>query len=606
MEELLRTYQDNHDRYKLEQDKVNLQLRGLSWLRLSLFLGVIAVLYFVWPYDVGLAVGAAIVLFACFLFIVRKYVSKEQQRNIIRNLISINQEEMVAVCGDYSIFPNGENHIDSEHDYSFDLDVFGAGGLFQMINRTATVFGSAQLGAMLKKPLMEGEAIISRQKAVEELAQKMEWRQRLQAIARLDSENEKDKESLEQWQNDGDTDEFSEYWNRLVWGIPVLTVGALVVAIAGVGSWLPFNVLAVFQLAILGVFRKRITAIHLSFGKKKLFLKKYILLLKHIQLENFESELLNDLQQKLKNNGSATKEIQELEKLIGALDTGMSLMGILLLNSTLLWNLRHSIRLLSWYKRCQQNLSEWFQVIGELEALSALGNFAKNHPGFTFPEPKEEGRGIVGEEMGHPFLGEERCVVNNFAVEKAGDVHIITGANMAGKSTFLRTVGVNLILAMAGAPVFAEKMQFVPIRLFTHMRTTDSLVNDESYFYAELKRLRLLLDKMLAGERVFVILDEILRGTNSVDKLNGSREFVRRLLETNTPGIVATHDLKLAQMETEFPDNIFNHCFEVTLAEGKLDYSYQLKPGVTQTMNATYLMEQMGIIPKKEELLAEA
>lgn len=597
MEALLRNYQENYDNYKSELARINRYLYGLSFIRLGLFVGVIVSFYLLQSINLWLALGGSAVVFAVFLLVVRFYIQKDQQRKIFRNLAEVNREEMIAVCGDYSIFSKGEKHIDSEHDFSFDLDVFGEGGIFQLINRTSTAWGDNQLAQMLKAPLLEVKKIEERQEAISELAGQEKWRQKLQAIGRLDT-SKKDKEIIESWQQSNFSVGFKSYWNWLIWLIPAITISALIFAVF-TGVWSFFNISALAQLAILGVWRKQITQLHISYGKKKQFLRKYIFLLEHVHGGSFESELLKQLQQKIVKEGNAIQEIKELDKCISALDTGFSVMGLFLLNTTLLWNLRYSIKLVEWHKRCKMKVTNWFEVIGELEALSSLGSFSKNHPHLSFPQPVDQGVGLDAKELGHPLLSVEKCVVNDIKIEKAGDVHIITGANMAGKSTFLRAVGVNMVLAMIGAPVFARKMQFVPIRLFTHMRTTDSLVNDESYFYAELKRLRYLLDKMRLKGRVFVILDEILRGTNSVDKLNGSREFVRRLLENNTPAIVATHDLKLAEMESEFPNNIFNQCFEVTLDDGQLEYSYKLSQGVTKTMNATYLMEEMGIIPKK-------
>jgi len=197
--------------------------------------------------------------------------------------------------------------------------------------------------------------------------------------------------------------------------------------------------------------------------------------------------------------------------------------------------------------------------------------------------------------LGHPLIFKEKRVNTNFEVQKAGEIDIITGANMAGKSTFLRTVGVNLILALNGFPVCASKFQFQLLEIYTGMRTADSLKENESYFYAELKRLKRIIEKLKQGKLTFLLLDEILKGTNSVDKAKGSRKFVDNLIKLKATGIVATHDLSLCEMEKEYPDNIENKCFEVEIDHNKIEFDYKLRSGITKNMNASLLMQQMGI-----------
>src|SRR5690606_15104428 len=197
---------------------------------------------------------------------------------------------------------------------------------------------------------------------------------------------------------------------------------------------------------------------------------------------------------------------------------------------------------------------------------------------------------------GHPLLADGKRVNNDFTINGWAKAVIVTGANMAGKSTFLRTVGVNFILGRTGAPVCAEKLVFSPVKVYTNMRTTDNLLKDESYFFAELKRIKTVLDRLENGEKIFVILDEMLKGTNSVDKLNGSRELIRKLLELKAVALIATHDLKISEMEEEYPQMVFYKCFEIKLENDEMKFDYLLSDGVTKTMNATFLMKKMGII----------
>jgi DNA mismatch repair ATPase MutS len=233
-----------------------------------------------------------------------------------------------------------------------------------------------------------------------------------------------------------------------------------------------------------------------------------------------------------------------------------------------------------------------------MDALVSLANCNYNHPGWATPTVSSSEFHFSAENMGHPLIDEKRCVRNSFQLTNDEQIVIITGANMAGKSTFLRTIGINLILASNGCKVCADSFTFSPIRIYTNMRTTDNLMSDESYFYAELLRLQSMLNHIRSGEKLFVVIDEMLKGTNSTDKLNGSKELVHQLVALKTHGIVATHDLNLTELALIYPSAIKNHCFEVQLRSDELIFDYKLTEGVTRTMNATFLMKKMGIIPK--------
>ena len=211
-------------------------------------------------------------------------------------------------------------------------------------------------------------------------------------------------------------------------------------------------------------------------------------------------------------------------------------------------------------------------------------------------ERRDSGQKFLEERMGHPIIHPKKMIPNNFSMEGVCQTIIITGANMSGKSTFLRTIGVNMVLGMSGAPVCAHKMKFKPVVVFSNMRTTDSLFDDESYFFAELKRLKFILDEVDKGKEMLIILDEILKGTNSVDKLYGSQKLVQRMVSQKCTTIIATHDLKLTEIEKEFPQEISNRCFEITIENDEMQFDYQLRDGVTTIMNASFLMKKMGII----------
>jgi DNA mismatch repair ATPase MutS len=250
-----------------------------------------------------------------------------------------------------------------------------------------------------------------------------------------------------------------------------------------------------------------------------------------------------------------------------------------------------------WHNNYESYVAEWFDVIAQMDALISLANLNYNHPEWVLPQIVDSEGIFQAKDLGHPLIPREKRIGNSFSLKEEERIVIITGANMAGKSTFLRTLGVNLILAAQGCRVCASSFSFSPMRLFTHMRTSDNLMKDESYFYAELLRLHHMLEMLRQGENLFIIIDEMLKGTNSIDKLNGSVELLKQLIQYKIHCVVATHDLKLTELAEEHPHVIKNQCFEVNLSNNDLEFDYKLRDGVTGTMNATFLMRKMGIIP---------
>ena len=377
--------------------------------------------------------------------------------------------------------------------------------------------------------------------------------------------------------------------------IPVLTFISVIPAILGITNLFLWTLIFI-QWIFLTIYWKQISDYFQFFGRKSELLSKYVSLLQFIEEKEFKSELLCEMQNRISQPESAGKVFKKLKNRVGQFEYRQNILVGFFMNSFLLWDIRCVYKLWKWHNLHHKKLEVWIDVISETDAFISLANFANNHPGFVFPEIREGEFSFRAKNLGHPLLNENVRVNNDFDMTGWSKVMIITGANMAGKSTFLRTVGVNLILARTGAPVCAENMIFTPIEIYTNMRTTDSLLKDESYFYAELKRIKGVLDWLQKGECIFVILDEMLKGTNSVDKLNGSKELLRKLVQFESVSLIATHDLKLSEMEKEFPQQVFNKCFEIRIENNELVFDYKLTDGVTKTMNATFLMKKMGII----------
>ena len=253
------------------------------------------------------------------------------------------------------------------------------------------------------------------------------------------------------------------------------------------------------------------------------------------------------------------------------------------------------MRIEGWKEQYASELPRWLTAIAHMDALCSLATFAYNHPDYSYPVIATRSFCLRAEDMGHPLMNRDKCVRNDIDIEKRPFFIIITGANMAGKSTYLRTVGINYLLACIGAPTCTRQMELYPARLITSLRTSDSLTDNESYFFAELKRLKLIIDKLQAGEELFIILDEILKGTNSTDKQKGSLALIKQFMTLQANGIIATHDLMLGTLAEIFPTDIRNYRFEADITDNELTFSYRLREGVAQNMNACFLMKKMGI-----------
>ncbi len=330
-------------------------------------------------------------------------------------------------------------------------------------------------------------------------------------------------------------------------------------------------------------------------SKTSEMLTKYAFLLNEIEIKKFNSEKFIDLQNRLKKEGiSAGANIKKLSSILIALDNRLNFVSWALFNGLMLWDILQMKRLEKWQGKYKDEMQKWLKVVEELDALNSFSNFYFNNKYATFPELTSDRFSIEAKNLGHPLVHISKRINNDFRISP-GEFIVITGANMAGKSTFLRTLVVNMILAMCGAPVCAERFTLRPIQIFTSIRTSDSLHKNESYFYSELKRLQGIIETLKAGTKLFVVLDEILKGTNSKDKHKGSEALLKQFISLNTSGIVATHDVALGKLEESFPENIKNKSFEVDISGDQLSFDYKLRDGVSKNMNATILMKEMGI-----------
>ena len=595
--DLLKQYRSLANQYQSIADSEKKQLKIIAFARLISFLAIIPAYYYLSPVNSIVALFASLVALVVFLFLVKRYIQTEKRLQFNQQLVKINFNEINAIHRDLHAFDDGKEFIDPHHDYSYDLDLFGAGSMFQFMNRTVTLRGKKQLADLLGKSQRTKTEILQRQQAIQELAADLNWRQNFMALG-IESEEHKNQKQIEDLVNGQIQLKSEKRLKFLISTLPAITLLLIGLNIIGVFTKSFYLIPVFMQWIIFLAYSKTTSKFTREFDKQAKLLSQYTDMLRQIETKNFKSEYLNQLKTKLQIQGKSAGVItSELQTILNEFDYRQNILIGIILNSIFLWDVRCLSKLNNWRQKYAVELPLWFEVIAEFDALMSLANCNYNHPKWTMPEVTDSSFHLNIQEVGHPLIDENRCVSNSFKITDAEQIVIVTGANMAGKSTFLRTIGINLVLASNGCRVCAEKFEFSPIRIYTNMRTSDNLMNDESYFYAELLRLHTMLSLIRNGENMFVILDEMLKGTNSVDKLNGSKELVHQLIALKTHGIVATHDLGLTELAHSIP-SIKNQCFEVQLNNDELNFDYKLSDGVTRTMNATFLMKKMGIIPE--------
>ncbi|MDO4757391.1 MAG: DNA mismatch repair protein MutS, partial [Parabacteroides sp.] len=444
-------------------------------------------------------------------------------------------------------------------------------------------------------PLTDKTTILKRQEAIKEITAQTQLRQHFYVTGKLLPEDNVAPPIQSSLKDHSISLKNLHVWNLLIWIFPIVW-GMLFIALFC--NLIPLSICSFFfgiSFIISYLNAKQITLIHHSFDQAEQRLETYSKLIQCIETQNFQSSELKKIQSQLiHNQETASSIIKKLSLYIGALNQRFSAIG-LILNIFLLQDTRNAIRLEKWRIAYGKDTEKWFDALAQFDAYCSLGGFAFNHPTYVYPQITESYFQMKGKALGHPLLHRDSCIKNDINIEKSAKFLIITGANMAGKSTYLRTVGVNYLFSCIGLPVCAESLTIYPAQLVTSLRTTDSLASNESYFFAELKRLKMIIDRLQQGEKLFIILDEILKGTNSVDKQKGSLALMKQLINYQTCGIIATHDLILGELEDKFPEQIKNYHFEADIQDDKLTFSYQLREGVAHNMNACFLMQKMGI-----------
>lgn len=509
-------------------------------------------------------------------------VKNDEQVHRFSSLRKVYLHELSYLKGDFSCFDDGERYVDAHHPFTFDLDVFGSESLFQRINRTVTTGGSDWLAAQLSSVANRS----ARADAVDELAVMEPWRATFMALGadgRIDSALIR--QALQEIKSLQIPTFAAKRWTfGLAWLLIVGLFAAVVASVAGlVNAQLPlwWGILHFFGVFFVcsgacRVISKVVDKLHAQ-------LQVYVKLIRKVSETTAfttpqNAAIVNVLQ-------GARQSFDQLNDILNGLDRRGNILGLFLMDALFLSDYFLVRRFLRWQRQYLGQVPVWIDAISEMDGLVSMATFRYNEPqaGRAEVAASEE---MVYEAVGlyHPFLG-AKAVRNDFTLQHR-HYYIITGANMAGKSTFLRALGINYILAMNGMPVFATSLRVSAYSLFSSMRTTDDLAHGISYFNAELLRLKQLLTACQHNAQTLIILDEILKGTNSADKLNGSRLFLQAVSALPVTGVIATHDLELSKMEGE---RFHNYCFEIALGQD-VTYSYKITPGVARNQNATFLL----------------
>lgn len=590
---LTETYQKHIEFLEIQLNKYLKTEKAFTWIRLFSFLilALISGLLFTVSVTGGIASLVASVLI--FGYVLNYHLKTEKKRKKHQYLIEINQAEINALNGNFSNFNSGSEFNQPIHPYSNDLDIFGSHSLFQLINRTSTQPGAERLANWLKKP-QPFQTLTSRQEAVKELKEKIQWRQNLRAIFYINPSSAENPQTLINWSNHASVFKNSEKLLKIIVGLTSLTIIALAIWLAGYSK---LTLIGCFLLNMVIYYKyvKHINTIQQQLSKTHALLLSYSDILELIEQEDFKSEYLNALKNDLRKEGSPSQILKSLSQLTKRLDFRMNILAGFTLNLFFFWDIHQCIRLEIWKNKYKDNIKNWFDILAEFEALSSLGNLHFNNPEWVFPEIVDSYFTLEAKTCGHPLIISKNRVCNSFTLDQEGKIALVTGSNMSGKSTFLRTLGVNAVLAMMGAPVCAEYFKISYIHVYSSMRIADSLEDNTSSFYAELKKLAEIIKVVEKKERVFLLLDEILRGTNSNDRHTGSIALIRQLIKNNASGILATHDLVLSQIKEEFPHNIDIYNFDVKIEGEELYFDYLINPGICKSLNASLLMRKMGI-----------
>ncbi len=592
MQDKVAFYNKRINSKKFEMEKLNKNYNSISLLRI---LTVISAIFFEVFCYTRRDLFFGIVLFALhiilFLFLVKIhekiYINKER----VKGFIELNKKEIERINGKWKSFDDkGEEYLDLKHPFINDLDIFGNNSLFQWVNNTKTTYGRESLkNLMMFNNLPRREEILERQSSLKELADKIDFRQELTSTLRSDK-NKNDETFIGDWVKENDKKHI-KFFDLIRIGMPIINVLVIILTIFGIGEWIDILVTLGISYYLLKFIDSDVKKGLIIFEDLKYKIKTYVKAIKIIENEEFKSSELNKLKSIFKDSNSlASEDLLELEKITSWLYDRHNAFYIIL-NCLFLWDYQIIKKLEKWKYKNKDKFNVYMECLGQFEAMSSLSTLVFNNPLWEVPNITDSV--LSGKDLTHPLLGDE-AVGNDFYMDKNTRVLLITGSNMSGKSTFLRTVGFNMILSYLGLNVPAKEFNVPIFNIYTCMRTGDDLENNISSFYSEILRVKGIVDGTKRNERIFFLLDEIFKGTNSIDRHEGAVVLINQLLKGDTLGLVSTHDLELCDMEKN-NGLVSNYYFKEYYKNNKIMFDYKIRQGVSKTRNAKYLMKMAGI-----------
>ena len=583
------------EQYQTLAEKVSRQFNRLSIVRvLGFLLALVGLVYLANARNDNGFLILLLLSVVGFPLLIRYHNRLRARKDHLLTLKNINENELKRLNYQLADFDGGETFQEPKHPYSGDLDVFGDHSLFQLINRSATQQGKATLAQWLLHPAIKPD-IQERQQAVQELTDLTDWRQTFQAYGLQHPEQKESLSTLLTWMKEPAALPRRVLYTSLCYGLALLATIAIVLYFTvGIPGYAVILLLAV-NGAILWTTAEVALDTHRKTTQSVAALHAYQQMFLSVENHGFTSGRLRQIQAQLSHHDvPASREISQLRYILDNFDARANLFYHIF-NVVLLLDVFWLLKADRWKTQLQGDVAQWFEGVSEIEALSSIASFAFAHPAFIFPAITDQKFRLHTQHMGHCLIPPQQRVTNSFTMEDRGTITIITGSNMSGKSTFLRTVGVNVVLALAGAPVCADVFEVSVMQVFTSMRTQDSLEENVSSFYAELRRLRQLLDMLQSPERpVLFMLDEILKGTNSQDRHHGAASLIKQLSKLEATGFVSTHDLELGKLE-ETLSRVKNYSFTSTIEQDEIYFDYKLHQGVCKSFNASKLMAKMGI-----------
>lgn len=591
-----------HDKYLELSNKYNFFVNKkaresnlIGWLRLIVSVIIACSLYFV---SNDLSYQSTVVLIfsiAVFLILVKIHRSLRIDEKVFSNLKEINDKEYSYTKYGKLLFDDGEEYKPLSSSYINDIDLFGSGSLFQHINRTNTYIGKQRLSQIITNGLCANQILVY-QESIQELTRKIAWIQKFRAFAMLCSDSKENYTKIVDWSKLPPS-KVGRFQLALFYMTPVSfwTAGLLAILIKS-------KVMLVFSFSI---FLINLLIFIINFGRvqdellktQKVYkaIEKYSKLVELIEQEEFTTIILKDLKSNLEfDEVKVSQCIRRLGEIFNDLETINNLWGVVLLNGFFLYHLHTLVSLNKWKLKYAFHLESYLNTVGEFDAMISLANFSFNNQDFIFPQINNKSI-LTFKNLSHPLINKDTRKYSDVKFQETRLI-LLTGSNMSGKSTFLRSLGTNIVLAKAGLPVCASEANVFPFEIVSCMRKTDSLQNNESYFSSELKSLKLVIDKLEKGSKVFILLDEILRGTNSKDKQVGTISLIDKLVKLKAIGVIATHDLEVCKISNKYPDTVQNKCFEAHIIDNKIVFDYKLRDGICKNTTASFMMKEIGII----------